>query len=203
MNMCRKSAVLLWLAILCLWLTACTEHKPVPRPEVKTNPTPKERYEIVLTLQEDPGGSVSEVKGLLAHKISNRECMPVDYTRSLGGSRPMLFEDTNIQFKEIADRTYASVIDRDRLIDENYYGLGTCKWQIDALSIRLYIDGRPYTFGMGGIEIAQNSSVYEYCIRPGAVKSGGGTYCGTEAAINLSQYNRNEFFKISLVSKRI
>lgn len=125
------------LAVAMLWiLSACTEHKPVLAPHARINPDPSERYEISLTLLEDPG-DITHVTGAMNYTIANRDCLPTDYTMALGGMKPKFREEKIIPISSLGE-TYTATVYEDFFLSEDYYGLGVCNWKVEGIGISLH-----------------------------------------------------------------
>lgn len=167
MNRSKGSAALLWLAILSLGLTACTEHKPVPPPDVKLNPSPMDHYEITITMEDAPE-QLKQFSARIQYNIKNKfDCVPVDHTLALGGVTPQFNEFEMIEFMRSDGNVFKADVFTDAMRSENYYGLGVCHWGItgihaaldqpDNLLSRLEI-GDPIILSKEGVE-------KRYCLR--------------------------------------
>jgi hypothetical protein len=72
------------------------------------------------------------------HQLRNwGSCVPIDRRKALGGMRPSptkmlasgpLRKDAN---------GYVGVVFMDRIVDEDYYGLGVCNWENRIVSIKI------------------------------------------------------------------
>jgi hypothetical protein len=95
----------------------------------KKNPHPVKRYEVTATA--DAPGLWDSVKGRVAFKVVNRECVPQD---SFTGARNV--PNTNFEFEmtRVDDKTWKGYFYRDLLHNEDYFGLGVCHWDVSQAS---------------------------------------------------------------------
>lgn len=134
-NLCN--ATLLGL-VISLPLASC---KRIPPPNVEMNPAPKERYRMTLTVSEGVK-SVGNVKAQITYSIANyKKCQPIDYGRSLGGSYNHYLRYVPIEVKEISSGVYEAYFYADKILNEDYYGLGKCNWDYGGASFELDVHG--------------------------------------------------------------
>ncbi len=117
-------------------ISACDRLKTIRPPEVKQNPSPKNQFEVTLSLIESPG-DVSHVTARMNYKIANADCVPIDYTRSLGGSTPTFRHSKELPIIT-EDKTYAVSIAEDQIQPEDYYGRGVCRWEVDGIAFFIH-----------------------------------------------------------------
>jgi hypothetical protein len=123
---------LLLLPALCLALIVSACGTSMKKPELKQNPNPKQRYDITMTIQDAPG-SFDSITGYAYYKIENDVCVALQ-----PGSGARLTPDITVPF--VLTRTgdvYTGQLYADKMIDEDYYGLGVCKWKLMISYIRL------------------------------------------------------------------
>ena len=76
----------IFILVFVIVLVACSKHKPVPPPIVHINPSPQQNYVVTMRV-DDSISDISNVEVVNTYEISNiRECSPIDYTFSMGGS---------------------------------------------------------------------------------------------------------------------
>ena len=137
MTAVKNSITMRWLAVVALGLAACANTEPVPAPELRLNPAPKEVYEITITMEDAPT-TLEGFVGRVQYNIDNYlDCVPVDYTRSLGGSRPRFERVVPIMFARANRASFNGKIAKDALLNEDYYGQGACRWEITAIQAAL------------------------------------------------------------------
>lgn len=130
----------LFLASLVTLMTVSTAacQQPVPPPEIKPNPRPQEQYELVMTVRNAPR-AFQQVSGHAQFDIPSEDdaCLPLDQTRALGGVRNRPSKELPVEFRRVSDSEYRAVFFADALLDEDYYGLGVCHWQLTAVGVNL------------------------------------------------------------------
>lgn len=130
-------AVLLWLATIVL--SACAKYQSVLPPDVGINRDHTKAYEMVVILKQNPNDIV-RATAKVSYRITNTDCVPVDYGRSIGGSRP-IFQEVKNASVGVEGETYIAVFHEDLLEDEDYYGLGICHWHVEGISMLLHRGG--------------------------------------------------------------
>lgn len=125
------------LLMVTLMTTAasCQNHQRVPLPEVKRNPAPQEKYLVTMVIEGAPR-PFDKVEGKVQYDIpvGDDDCIPVDYTIAPGGTKNNPSEDVPIVFRKLSDNEYQAEVYLDALLDEDYYGLGVCRWQLTAVA---------------------------------------------------------------------
>ena len=114
-------------------------------PDIKKNPSPKQRYELTMVIKDAPG-IFDSIKGYMGYEISNKECIAED---PLDGTHNAPSEAPNFTFSKVSDGIYKGYIYLDYLSDENYYGVDICHWHLTSSYAMLKINGvviSPYIF---------------------------------------------------------
>jgi hypothetical protein len=107
---------------------------PSGKPEYKHNPNPKERYEITMTIQEAPG-AFEGIVGSMQYLVPDDSCVPE--SDPINGIRKNPKEWVRYPVEKVSDNQYRAVVWADGMVDENYYGLGVCKWEFMQATISL------------------------------------------------------------------
>lgn len=118
-------------ALLLALLTACSDGPRHVPPVAKTNPAPTERYEITVELI-DPPPDVQGISGT-AHFGTGRGCLP--YSDKINRITISAHYKRRFTLEPIGDNTYRGHIYLDWPVDEDYYGLGVCKWELGTFEI--------------------------------------------------------------------
>lgn len=184
-------------------LLACTRHEPVPPPQTKINPNPQDRYEIVVEI-ENQSVPIENVFGSTVYTISNEQCIPIDYTRSLGGSTPYFRKKVGLRFSRNRALSFVSSLYRDYFSDGDYYGRGSCKWEIGPTSVKVHLQGLSYSAVIGGMKVLRHEHQDTFCLKPEVSKSVGRTLCDFNPPLLASKkFGRADFLRIRLVSRKI
>ncbi|MEH6422138.1 hypothetical protein [Pseudomonas sp. CGJS7] len=125
---------------------ACQQ--PVPLPEIKLNPNPKHKYEVVMTIRDVPR-PFEKIAGNLQFDVPRDKdaCIPLDQTRALGGVRNRPTKDIPLELRKVSDTEYRGVFFTDMILEEDYYGLGVCPWELTAVGVKLF--AKPAVFSTG------------------------------------------------------
>lgn len=133
-----KSFFLASVVTLMTVSTAACQQPPVPPPQVKANPNPQHKYEVVMTVRNAPR-AFEQVAGSAQFDIPAEQdaCIPLDQTRALAGVRNRPSETVPLRFRKVSDTEYRAEFFADALLDEDYYGLGVCHWKLTAIGATL------------------------------------------------------------------
>lgn len=125
----REGQSLRYPTLLALLLGACA--KTPESPVAKTNPNPTQRYEITVELI-DPPRDIQKITGVAKFGVGTRACLP--YREKI--ARVTIGASYKREFALIraGESTYKGHIFLDWPIDQDYYGLGVCKWEITGVN---------------------------------------------------------------------
>ncbi|RMH88101.1 hypothetical protein EBB59_12060 [Lysobacter pythonis] len=130
---------LLPLVVVALTIAACQRHERVPMPDIRINPQPQEKYEITMRVVGAPR-PFEKVIGTAQYDIPDHDdaCIPTDYTIApLSGIKNRPSKDMPVEWHKVSDTEYRTEVYLDALLDEDYYGLGTCRWYLTAVRAKL------------------------------------------------------------------
>ena len=103
----------------------------------KKNPHPTKRYE--LTAMAEAPGPWDSVIGSVSFEVANPGCTPEN--EFLGVHLlPRAFA-IDFEMTRVGGNSWKGYFFRDALIDENYYGLGICRWDITNVSAEFITQG--------------------------------------------------------------
>lgn len=106
------------------------------------NPAPKRAFEIRLTIDGAPG-PLPEVSATAQYDVTNdAECGR--YNR-LAGVAERITSNEELTLNKVSDSEYTAVVYLDRILDEDYYGNGICRWKLSEARIALRADGSEAT----------------------------------------------------------
>lgn len=180
--------------------TACA-HK---EPEIQLNPEPRERYEITMTIQDAPG-PFTDIGGWVQYDVSNKDCAPTRETfQTVHYLTPEKFF-LPLTFREVGDGVYTAEVAVDALLDEDYFGLGVCRWRMTFANAAL--KGRSVKFTpLLGLEQLRSE-------KPQTLYFSKRTYYSTKlddspnfGGLSPSQFKssvQDELFTITLTARRI
>lgn len=132
---------------------------------VKTNSAAHQRYQLTLKFAGLPV-AVNELKGSLDFEVSNRDSVPLDYGRAVGGVLLTPQHSVPVEFTRSDDGTYTAMVNADALLNEDYYGLGVCEWSLVGATVRFRSPATPFVGGMGGDALmAGKTATQHYLMR--------------------------------------
>ncbi|UGB38847.1 hypothetical protein [Frateuria soli] len=134
----RRCAATILVAGLATLPAACSS----PMDDIKLNPHPVQRYELIATV--DAPGEFDSVEGYLSYDVTNVECVPKN---PVEGARNVPNTSRSFVMIRVDAHTWKGSFYRDLLQDEDYFGLGVCHWDIGTVSPGFVVHGQ--TFGPG------------------------------------------------------
>ena len=122
---------------------------PVAVPDVRPsiNPAPRQRYVLTLRFDGLPG-EIADLDATADFEVENRECVPYDFSRAVGGVRLPPRHSVPLALERVDTGTWTAVVHEDALLDEDYYGLGVCHWALNNASVHFRSDATRFVGGM-------------------------------------------------------
>ncbi|MCD9030012.1 hypothetical protein LDO26_17620 [Luteimonas sp. BDR2-5] len=115
-----------------LFLAACsaqTQEGEVMRsiePLRNLNASPQKAYDIRIVLKEPPG-PFAEIDAAAQYDVVNPgEC---GEPQPVSGAIPRISTNEVVELQRISDTEFTGRVFVDRVLDEDYYGRGVCRWQ--------------------------------------------------------------------------
>lgn len=106
---------------------------PVPRHNPAAVP-----YEITLEIENAPG-PFGHVVAEMDYDVADRRCMP--RLGGMSGTRVQGTQVIPVRLERIGPSTYRGVVYDELLVDEDYYGLGICRWRFEGVGFGLQATG--------------------------------------------------------------
>lgn len=142
--------------LLTLTLPACGQS--MKKPDIKLNPHPKMRYEITLTIEDAPG-PFDAVEGSAGYQVANDRCVPLT---SFSGVRLTPEKHVPMVLTRVNDKVYKGELYVDLLADEDYFGLGLCRWSMPFADFDLQIGNLAFAHAIALKDILAGKSVTRY-----------------------------------------
>ena len=104
-----------------------------PAIQPKLSLAPKKGHEITFSLR----GLTSDIgppRASLHYRVDNRDCTPMDYQRALGGVRLTQRYRLTASVQAVGERRFVVRAWEDALVDEDYFGLGRCRWALESVT---------------------------------------------------------------------
>lgn len=123
-----------------LGLGGCSNFSEPTMPHYRRNPHPQQRYEVTLRLDDAPGPVLS-LEGAAQYEVADLSCVP-----ELPGSgvRPVPRQTLPVTYLRTAMNSYVLTVHSDAMRDEDYHGLGVCRWKLAALHVALHLADRQH-----------------------------------------------------------
>jgi hypothetical protein len=153
---------LTYAVLLTLLLGAC-KNRP-ESPVAKTNPNPTQGYEIMVELI-DPPADIRRIAGEAHFGIPDVSCM--HQPDPIAGYTPGSSYIKEFALTKVGENTYQGHIFLDWPIDEDYYGMGVCKWEIATVDTILIRDSGliQSSLLLGKAAITSESAKLSFCRR--------------------------------------
>lgn len=115
-------------------IAGCWSASTFEPPVAKTNPNPTQRYEITVELV-DPPPDIRQISGVAHFGVGTRACLP--YQEKIARVTIGTSYKRELALVRVSGNTYKGHIFLDWPIDEDYYGLGVCKWELGYVDTTL------------------------------------------------------------------
>ena len=96
---------------------------------------PKLGHAITLRFSGLPG-PVAALTGTADFEVANIACVAIDYERAPGGVRLVPRHRQSLEWTANGDGSYGAVVFEDAFVEENYFKLGLCRWQLQFVTVR-------------------------------------------------------------------
>ena len=134
---------------------------PVPDIHPKQNPAPREAYALQIEFAGLPA-SVTELTGTADFEVANRDAVPLDHSKALGGVRLPPQHSVPLVFRRIDDTRFAASFQKDALLDEDYFGLGVCEWSLTSVSVHFRSPVTHFVGGFSGDRLHDGVTVVQH-----------------------------------------
>jgi hypothetical protein len=104
----------------------------MPSIEIRQSPKPVREYALVIAFAGLPG-PVSGVQASADFAVDNVECVP---PMEMSGARLRPEHSIELPLQSIDANRYATALYADALTDEDYFGLGVCRWSLNWATVR-------------------------------------------------------------------
>lgn len=108
---------------------------PPPKPRRNPQAVP---YEITLRIENAPG-PFEAVRAAMQYEVANERCLP--RLGGISGTRVTAREWVEVDVERTGPDTYRARVFDDLMVDEDYYGLGVCEWQLVTVQFKLTAAG--------------------------------------------------------------
>ncbi len=145
----------------CFLVLAGVECSAQPAIQPKPNSEPGKAYVVELRFADLPG-PLAEITGSVVYRIANLECVPVDKQRAIGGVRLAPEHSLDIVWERQADGSFRGSVRENPLLDENSFGLGVCRWELQTTSVRFKSPVTKFLGGVGAEKLRAGETVKQH-----------------------------------------
>jgi len=175
-------------------------------PTPRRNPHPT-AYELTMTIEGAPG-PFGVVGGVMQYETAlNDPCLP--RLGGMSGTRMRLKERVPVQWAPQGVGVYQGVAYTDLMLDEDYFGLGVCRWSMIEARMELRASGSEgdttYFDGLtkADLEAGRSRTFYFWAglypsAAPGDINQG-----GQEDPSKFKPEVRDQLFKVTLASRKL
>ncbi|BDU23249.1 hypothetical protein [Dyella sp. GSA-30] len=178
--------------------TACGSHMKTP--DIKKNPHPKMRYELTMTIKDAPG-QFDSITGFVQYEVLNKACVP-ETGGPMNAMRLAPQLDPPLEFTRINDSEYRATVYLDRLQDEDYYGLGVCRWSMTGVVTRLRVGKGRFSPDLSPDEVFSQKPITRYYVHADYTdRDSEGLRTGESSLSSFDQAHQIGAFSITLAAK--
>ena len=175
---------------------------PIPDVHARQNPAPKRAYTLALRFAGLPA-DITRLSITANYEVKNLDCVPVDYTKAMGGIRLPPEQRIELTLQRIDDNTYATTVNEDALLDEDYYGLGVCQWALGTASVHFHSPSTQFVGGISADQLTAEAEVTEhYLVRDFAQKPAVGDVVFGEDSPNFYLASLGPQFKLTISARK-
>ena len=175
--------------------------------EYKLNPTPKQRYDITMTIANAPG-TFASVEGTMLYSVINTECLPPPNSNLQGTSNHMT-RPVSFVLTRVSNTEYIGTIHTDLLLDEDYYGRGVCRWQFQNIDVKLGATGAEgetrFLSGISVADLISGKNLVTYFWKQYYPRADVDNFpeSGDKNLNNVPEDKKDDFFSITLTPKEV
>ena len=96
----------------------------------KVNPSPKQVFEVEFEIHDAPG-PLNDVSGAASYHAPN--CNFV--TSAWAGARAVPSKGLAVPMQRLGPNRFVATVNRDGMLDEDYYGKGVCRWVFMSMAV--------------------------------------------------------------------
>jgi hypothetical protein len=196
----RTAAFILVLTLT----TGCSMTHGDPTKPAK-NPHPVKRYEVTAT--SDAPGPWDSIGAYIGYDIVKADdgiakCVSMD---SFLGEQSLTSIGVDIEMTRVDDHTWRGYFYRDALLDEDYYNLGVCHWDVTSVSASTMAQGVRFAWSGGLDELLHDSPETSYFKKSVYGDRSFARYGAPDYSPLRPEYKQNpgDFFPVTLAVKEV
>ncbi len=165
----------------------------------KVNPSPKQVFEVEFEIHDAPG-PLNDVSGAASYHAPN--CNFV--TSEWAGARAVPSKGLAVPMQRLGPNRFVATVNRDGLLDEDYYGKGVCQWAFMELAVGFKATGAKeetnYIVALDDKEVRESTAIRQYYWKgdyPAFPGPGGNSSSGDRSPDGFGPTHRNNLFSIT------
>ncbi|WP_416192463.1 hypothetical protein [Neisseria sp. CCUG12390] len=178
----------------------------------RQNPNPKEAYRIRIKINDAPGPLKLMGDMSVGYQADNCEYL---ITSEIIGAKAHPYKSLKMPIRQIGENEYETVIYRDAMLDEDYFGDGVCRWKPAGFGTGFKATGLPEEtefsindFVDNLIERKTMTSYYWKAIYPFHRKKDGSVYTdsvdsGSDSLTVFNEEQRKNLFSITATIEEV
>lgn len=173
-------------------------------PPIRLNAAPEKIYEVTISMREAPT-SLQAFEATVEYMIGNYlQCVPVDHKKAIGGIRQKFRQTRTIQFLRSENDTFKTQLVDDLFLNENYYGLGSCRWKASGFASKLDMPSSELPRIVLSTDGIFRSGIVEtmYCLQPEHVDSDLVGLCGSAYAMKAREVPQEKLYTVKIEARR-
>ena len=139
--------------LLAITLTTSACGAAMNEPDIKQNPSPRQRYELIATVNAPE--AFESAHGHSHYQVSNASCVP---KAPLTGGRNMPNISHDFELTRANDGTYRGYFYLDQFQNDDYFGLGLCHMDLMSAGPNFSIHGLSFNTALMLDDILQQKS---------------------------------------------
>lgn len=185
-------------AVIYALCVGCGHVDGVSPPDVRINPAPRELQHFIISVT-DRSDAIEGMWGVSYYNIANDSCVPLDYSKALGGIHPSFTQTHPFMIDSGDVGNYEAKLYRDMYESSDYYGLGVCRWELTGINI--YIarrDGKKQHTSLHEMDLKYGAYSYATCPTGSPAQHTLNCAFSRSHPIDVS----GDFYTISITSRR-
>lgn len=126
-------------------------------PEPKRNAHPRETYEIRVRVENAPMPLPME-HGYADYRVLDESCLPV--SNPIAGVKQHPMHREPLVYSRTQDGSFQARVSRDLLVDEDYFGLGQCRWTLVSVAAQAKLGDRTIHASIDGRSLPGRSATF-------------------------------------------
>ena len=169
------------------------------------NPSPQKGYDIRIVLK-DPPGPFAEINAAAQYDVVNAgEC---GEPQPLSGAVPRISTSEAVKLERVSDTEFVGRVFADRVLDEDYYGRGVCRWDFVEARVGFRAENDPMaswfvaTLQADAIENGSEKSTFFWSGHYPHAEIDNYSTIGHAALDHVDAADRDEFFEVEMSAQQ-